>query len=103
MGKNSFQARPTMILPLITALTLCMAVLVAAPAFAEVRFEDRSGVLYVTNVEPRQSSLTPPRPPRESPTPKSGDAFRHVIAQPAERSALAPKLVASVIRAESNF
>jgi len=62
-------------------------------------------VLYVTNVEPRQSSPspTPARPPRETPTPRSGDAFRHLIVQAAARYALAPGLVESVIRVESNF
>jgi soluble lytic murein transglycosylase-like protein len=72
------------------------------PAFAEVRFEDRGGVLYVTNVEPLQSS-PPPAVPRATPTPRSGDPFRHLIVQAAERYALAPELVASVIRVESNF
>jgi soluble lytic murein transglycosylase-like protein len=88
----------------LAAMIVAFATLAAAvPVHSEVRFEDRDGVLYVTNVEPRQSSPTPARPPREISTPKSGDTFRHLIVQAAERYALAPELVTSVIRVESNF
>jgi soluble lytic murein transglycosylase-like protein len=79
------------------------AVLAAAPASAEVRFEDRGGVLYVSNVDSRQGAPPTTRPVREGPVPRSGDTFRHLILQAAERYALAPKLVESVIRVESNF
>src|SRR5438552_3332552 len=88
---------------LISVVALAVSAVAPATALAEARFEDRGGVLYVTNVETRQSAPPTTRPPRETPTPRSGDAFRHVIAQAAERYALAPELVESVIRVESNF
>src|SRR5712692_1531998 len=92
-----------MTLKLITAVTLAVSAVAPATALAEARFEDRGGVLYVTNVEPRQSAPPTTRPLREAPAPKSGDSFRHLIVQAAERYALAPELVTSVIRVESNF
>jgi soluble lytic murein transglycosylase-like protein len=86
------------------ALAFAAFVFVATPTEAEVRFEDRGGVLYVTNVEPRQSTApSAMRTQREAPTPKSGDTFRHLIVQAADRYALAPELVESLIRVESNF
>jgi hypothetical protein len=80
-----------------------MTLIGTAPAFGGARFEDRNGVLYVTNVEPRPSLPTPERPTRDMPKPRSADIFRHLILQAAERYALAPELVTSVIRVESNF
>ena len=39
-----------MTLKLITALTLAVSAVAPAAALAEARFEDRAGVLYVTNI-----------------------------------------------------
>ena len=86
------------------ALAFAAFAFVATPTAAEVRFEDRGGVLYVTNVGPRQSTApSAMRTQREAPAPKSGHVFRHLIVQAADRYALAPELVTSVIRVESNF
>jgi soluble lytic murein transglycosylase-like protein len=91
-------------LTFITALVL--QALAFAPASAEIRFEDRDGVLYVTNVEPPAPTVPTSRaarPVREITPPRTGEAYRHLILQAAERYALAPELVASVIAVESNF
>jgi hypothetical protein len=70
---------------------------------AEARFEERDGVLYVTNVERATPPVTSARSPRAMPVTRSGGTFRQLIVQAAERYALAPELVESVIRVESNF
>ena len=82
-----------------------LMVVMASPVLghAEARFEERDGVLYVTNVERAAPLVTSARSPRAMPVTRSGDTFRQLIVQAAERYALAPELVESVIRVESNF
>lgn len=71
----------------------------SAPAAAEFRMEERDGVLYVKNVEP-PSAVAPSKASAAAVTP---DAYRPLIRDAAERNGLAPALVESVIRVESNF
>jgi len=67
-------------------------------ARAEVRMEERDGVLYVTNIE------SPARvPPIRLGAAQSPDSYRALIREIADRHGLAPALIESVIRAESNF
>jgi soluble lytic murein transglycosylase-like protein len=84
--------RPSAWLAAATLLAVC------SPATAEVLMEDRDGVLYVRNVEP---------PARSAPDSRDATArlarYRQLIHEAAERHALAPALVESVIRVESNF
>jgi soluble lytic murein transglycosylase-like protein len=84
------------------AAVLCVGVLAASAsvAAAEILMEERDGVLYVRNVE-APAVVSPAR---------VGDAslarsarYRDLIRETAERHALAPALVESVIRVESNF
>src|SRR5438552_10878984 len=91
-----------MALKLISAVALAVSAVAPATALAEARFEDRGGVLYVTNVETPPSSIVR-NPATRTIVARSGEAFRHLIRQAAERYALAPELVESVIRVESNF
>jgi len=88
-----------------TAVFLLVASLGATPALAEVRFENRDGVLYVTNVERPTAPTLAARAasPRVVNVARTGDSFRELIVRAAERYALAPELVTSVIRVESNF
>lgn len=67
-------------------------------AHAEVRMEERDGVLYVTNIE-SPARVTPIRVEAA----QSPDSYRALIREIADRHAVAPALVESVIRAESNF
>ena len=63
--------------------------------------EERDGVLYVKNVEPLPVAAAPAAgAPAAS---GSGAPYGELIRQAAERHALAPELVESVIRVESNF
>ncbi|HEV8141779.1 MAG TPA: lytic transglycosylase domain-containing protein [Methylomirabilota bacterium] len=77
----------------------------AAPGHGEVRFEDQGGVLYVTNVEQpiTPASATVARPIRTTSVGRGSDTFRHLILAAADRYAVTPELVESVIRVESNF
>src|SRR5262245_56440568 len=61
--------------------------------------QERDGVLYVKNAEPPPTSFTP----RSAPATPSADSYRGLIREAAERHAVAPALVESVIRVESNF
>ena len=81
------------------ALVVAVGVLALAhgPATAELRYEERDGVLYVKNVEPSPAAASP------SGAPRSGSPYGELIREAAERHAVAPELVESVIRAESNF
>jgi soluble lytic murein transglycosylase-like protein len=72
--------------------------LAARPAAAEIRMEERDGVLYVKNVEPPAAAAL--LKPATAATP---DSYRALIRDAAERHALVPALVESVIRVESNF
>jgi soluble lytic murein transglycosylase-like protein len=60
--------------------------------------EERNGVLYVKNVEPLAAAAL--LKPATAATP---DSYRALIRDAAERHAVAPALVESVIRVESNF
>jgi transglycosylase-like protein with SLT domain len=76
--------------------------LLSHPASAEIRMEQRDGVLYVTNVEaPTRVVATPMA--RGSAVTRSAEPYRAMIRQVAERYALPPALVESVIRVESDF
>lgn len=67
-------------------------------ARAEVRMEERDGVLYVTNVE------SPVRVPTQRPeSEQPPHSYRALIREIADRHAVTPTLVESVIRVESNF
>jgi soluble lytic murein transglycosylase-like protein len=61
--------------------------------------QERDGVLYVKNVEPASASFRP----RSAPGTLSADSYRGLIREAAERHAVAPALVESVVRVESNF
>jgi soluble lytic murein transglycosylase-like protein len=61
--------------------------------------EERDGVLYVKNVEPPPAAM-PSKTGAGTPAP---DAYRPIIRDAAARNGLAPALVESVIRVESNF
>jgi hypothetical protein len=76
--------------------------LLSHPASAEIRMEQRDGVLYVTNVEPPTRVVATPMA-RGSAVTRSAEPYRAMIRQVAERYALPPALVESVIRVESNF
>ena len=67
-------------------------------ARAEIRMEERDGVLYVTNVQ------SPARVPILRPAAEhSADSYRALIREMADRHAVAPALVEAVIRVASNF
>ena len=76
--------------------------LLSHPASAEIRMEQRDDVLYVTNVEPPTRVVATPMA-RGSAVTRSAEPYRALIRQVAERYALPPALVESVIRVESNF
>ncbi len=69
----------------------------SALASAEIRMEERDGVLYIKNVEPLAAAAP------GKPAAAASDSYRPLIRAAAERHALAPALVESVIRVESNF
>jgi soluble lytic murein transglycosylase-like protein len=71
------------------ALTPCLAA-------AEIRMEERDGILYVRNVEPPARTVAT----RVS---SASDSYGQLIREAAERHAVAAALVESVIRVESNF
>jgi len=73
--------------------------LIAERAAAEFRMEERDGVLYVKNVEP-PPAVALSKAGAAAATP---DSYRPLIRHAAERNGLAPALVESVIRVESNF
>ena len=66
--------------------------------------EERDGVLYVRDVEPAQVVAPQPSfPPGEPVATQTVAPYRDLIRAAAARHALAPELVESVIRVESNF
>jgi len=79
-------------------LAIASALVLVRPAFAEFRMEERDGVLYVKNVDPPAAATPAPRG-----VAASLDYYRPLIRNAAERNGLAPALVESVIRVESNF
>ncbi len=73
-------------------------------ARAEIRMEERDGVLYVQDVKPPQLvAPQPASPPGERVVTKTAPPYRDLIRAVAARHGLAPELVESVIRVESNF
>ncbi len=78
---------------------------VHSAAIAEIRLEERDGVLYVKNVEPPQPAVAsqPSSPPGEPVAAKTAVPYRDLIHAAAARHDVAPELVESVIRVESNF
>src|SRR5437899_9360956 len=87
-----------------TGLVIAAILLAHSPAAAEIRMEERDGVLYVRDVEPPQ--VVAPQPsssPGEPVATQSPAPYRDLIRRAAARHGLAPELVESVIRVESNF
>src|SRR5438876_10257132 len=73
-------------------------------AAAEIRIEERDGVLYVKNVEPPQPVVAKPTsPPNERVAARTAGPYRDLSRAAATRHALAPELIESVILVESNF
>ena len=77
----------------------------SAAAAAEIRMEERDGVLYISSVEtPRPSpASSAPALPAAQIADRAPVPYRDLIRAAAERHKLAPELVESVIRVESNF
>jgi soluble lytic murein transglycosylase-like protein len=93
-------------MPLIRRIGLTIAAILSvhSAAIAEIRLEERDGVLYVTNVEPRQAVVAPQVAPQiERSVPRPPAPYADLIRAAAARHGLAPELVESVVRAESNF
>ena len=87
-----------------TGLVIAVILSVYSAAAAEIRMEERDGVLYVRDVAPSQVvAPQPSSPPGEPIAPQTVAPYRDLIRAAAERHALAPELVESVIRVESNF
>ena len=82
-------------------LALMGVLLAYSPAAAEFVMEERDGVLYVKNVEPSPAVAVPAAAAPVAA--ESGGPYGELIRQAAARHALAPELVESVIRVESNF
>ena len=77
---------------------------VHAAAAAEIRLEERDGILYVRDVQPPSVvAPQPASPPGERVVTKSAAPYRDLIRAAAARHGLALELVESVIRVESNF
>ena len=78
--------------------------LLAQSVAAEIRIEERDGVLYVRNVKPPQPVVAKPSsPPNERVAARTAGPYRDLIRAAATRHALAPELIESVILVESNF
>jgi soluble lytic murein transglycosylase-like protein len=87
-----------------TGLVIVAILSVHAAAAAEIRMEERDGVLYVRDVKPPQVVTPQPASPRGEPGATQTPApYRDLIRAAAARHGLAPELVESVIRVESNF
>jgi soluble lytic murein transglycosylase-like protein len=86
-----------MIEKILVVVALGAIALLPSPANAELRYEERDGVLYVKNVERPAPAVAPATGAR------SGAPYGDVIREAAERHSVAVELVESVIRVESNF
>ena len=88
-----------------TGLVIVAILSVHSAAAGEIRMEERDGVLYVRSVDPAPGAEAPP--PAASPAaPSVAQAqapYRELIREAAARHDVAPELVESVIRVESNF
>ena len=90
---------------LATVVAVGVIALMPSRVGAEIRLEERDGVLYVTNVEPRQAVVAaePAASSTERSVPRPPAPYADLIRAAAARHGLAPELVESVVRAESNF
>ena len=87
-----------------TGLVITAILSVHSAAAAEIRIEERDGVLYVRNVKPPQPVVAKPSsPPNERVAARTAGPYRDLIRAAATRHALAPELIESVILVESNF
>ena len=87
-----------------TGLVITAILSVHSAAAAEIRIEERDGVLYVRNVKPPQPVVAKPSsPPNERVAARTAGPYRDLIRAAATRHALAPELIKSVILVESNF
>jgi len=95
-----------------TGLVIAAILLVPSAAAAEIRMEERDGVLYIQNVEPPQVvAPQPPSSPGEPVATQTLAPYRDLIRAAAarhgreasDRRQIDPDFVASVIKAESNF
>jgi len=87
-----------------TGLVIAAVLSVHSAAAAEIRIEERDGVLYVRNVKPPQPVVAkPPSPPNDPVPARTAGPYRDLIRAAATRHALAPELIESVILVESNF
>ena len=88
-----------------TGLVIVAILSVHSAAAGEIRMEERDGVLYVRSVDPAPGAEAPP--PAASPAAPSvaqpQAPYRELIREAAARHNVAPELVESVIRVESNF
>src|SRR2546429_2105234 len=85
-------------------LSVAAGMLLAQSVAAEIRIEERDGVLYVRNVKPPQPVVAkPPSPPNDPVPARTAGPYRDLIRAAATRHALAPELIESVILVESNF
>jgi soluble lytic murein transglycosylase-like protein len=100
--ENKRDFLPDMILNLAAALSLGAVALAHAPGDAEIRLEERNGVLDVKNIESAVAAVTATSPV-EANVPRRATPYRDLIRAAAARHGLAPELVESVIRVESNF
>ena len=81
----------------IAVIALGVLALLPSLASAELRYEERDGVLYVKNVERAVPAAAPTTGFRSS------APYGELIREAAERHSVAVELVESVIRVESNF
>jgi soluble lytic murein transglycosylase-like protein len=87
-----------------SGLVIAAILSVHSAAAAEIRMEERDGVLYVQDVKPPQVvAPQPASPPGERLVTKTATPYRDLIRAAAARHGLTPELVESVIRVESNF
>src|SRR5438445_10950483 len=96
-------------IPLIRRSGLVIGAILAAhsAAIAEVRMEEREGVLYVKNVEPPQPqpavASQPSSPPGKPVAAKTAAPYRGLIRAAAAKHGPAPDLVEAVSRVAANL
>jgi len=88
-----------------TGVVIVAILSVHSVAAAEIRVEERDGVLYVENVEPPPLVVAalPAASPAGAIVTRPPAPYGDLIRAAAARHGLAPELVESVIRVESNF
>jgi len=94
-----------MFVRLLLAIVAAPLVLSPAPAAAEIRMEERDGVLHVWNDQPSQAVVASrsEAPQRRRTVARPPAPYDALIRAAAIRHGLAPELVEAVVRAESNF